>query len=120
MSETNIISIDKRDKISNETTKTSKLLEFTMTYKYIFIFIIVALFLVLLYFALFKKSNTKTKKNKKKKDKDDASDTDSDTTEEFKQDVERSDPSDEYDLENDIKKLLKKQESYLEKINKFY
>lgn len=118
MSDTNIISIDKRDKVDKETTNSNKLLEFTITYKYIFIFIIVALFVILLYFALFKTS--KPKKNKKKKDSDSDSDSDDDTKEKFKQDVERSDPVDEYDLESDIKKLLKNQENYFEKINKFY
>jgi len=92
-------------------------------YAGLFIILIIILYII---FKPSKKQDKKSKpskkdsKNKNNEDNDSDEDSDNDGSEGYKPDRVRSDPFDEYDLETEIKNLLKKQEKYLEKINSHY
>lgn len=91
--------------------------------KYKWPIIMITIIVIIIIILIIKPSSTgknveKTKKNKKTKETTD-DDIDTESSEGYKPDRVRDDPYDEYDLESEIKKLLRKQEKYLEKINRY-
>ena len=139
-SNTNIISVEERNDEVGKVGKVDKVVKVVNEIKKstirnimgnnyintkIFITIIVIFMVMLLiYFMVknnqepYKNNSKKKKKSKKNKKDDDDSESESDS-EGYKTQQTRDDPYDEYDVETEIKKLLQKQEKYLEKINTY-
>lgn len=126
----NISTIDeneKKAKVENITTsksstkKSLSVMPFLKSNSKIIMICVAILFIILLSLYFYNRcqnNNTNNKITNPIDNKNNKTDNDN-NKESYKTSQVRDDPYDEYDLENEIHKLVKKQEKYLEKITKY-